>query len=299
MLGRAVTANDAILPAVGQIRHGANLKTVKMRMRSVGNIQKITKAMKMVSAAKLRHDMRRLEVGLPFAKPVISLFDRIPRDEASTKPLSIFLMVGDKGLCGSANSAPLKVTREKIKKEVAAGREIDVMILGNKGPGALQRLFGNKFTTTFDEHLKNPWNFGTACAIADRINTKEPEMANLIHNHYISIVAFDTDILHLVTKKEVAEVEKGEWSKAMDPYSFEPGREEIWNDLHEFYYGCMVFGNYLDSLAAEQSTRMGAMANASKNAGELLEKLSILYNRTRQAKITTELCEIISGASAV
>jgi len=240
-----------------------------------------------------------LQNGLPFAMPVIKLFDRIPRDEASSKPVTIFTMTSDKGLCGGANSAPTKATRAKIAQEEAKGRAVNLMILGNKGPAALKRVHSTRFLQTFDEHLKNPWNFSVACAIADRIAAADPEMMNLVHNRYKSVVAFDTDVLHMLTKKEVAAVDKAEWSKALDPYSFEPGMETIWNDLHEFYYGCMIFARYLDNLASEQSTRMAAMENAQKNAGEMLGKLSIVYNRTRQAKITTELCEIISGASAL
>merc|ERR1712087_509177 len=94
-------------------------------------------------------------------------------------------------------------------------------------------------------------------------------------------------------------MDKAEWSKAMDVYSFEPSIYEVWSDLHEFYYGSLIFGSYLEGALCEQSARMSAMENASKNAGEMLDKLTLVYNRARQAKITTELCEIISGASAV
>lgn len=94
-------------------------------------------------------------------------------------------------------------------------------------------------------------------------------------------------------------MDKAEWSKAMDVYSFEPSIYEVWADLHEFYYGTVIYGAYLEAATSEQSARMTAMDNASKNATEMLDKLSLIYNRARQAKITTELCEIISGAAAV
>lgn len=253
----------------------------------------------MVSAAKLKHDMRRMENGTPFSTPVQKLFDRIPRDANSTAPLSLFVMTSDKGLCGAANSAPAKLARLTIAQEEARQRQVSLQFLGNKGPAAMGRLFGSQFTQSFDELLKNPWNFGTACVIGDRISAANPDCMKLISNSFKSMIAFDTDIQHFYTKTEVDKVEKGEWSQAMDPFSFEPGMTIIWNDLHEFYYACTIFGKYLDALAAEQSSRMNAMENASKNAGELLDALSLVYNRTRQAKITTELCEIISGASAV
>lgn len=287
-----------LAPNGQQVRHAATLKAIKERMRSVTNIQKITKAMKMVSAAKLRHDMRRLEHGTPFALPVMQLFNRIPRHESNT-PVTIFGFTSDKGLCGSVNSSVAKATRMEIVAQEAAGRQVEVMFIGNKGPSAIARLFGDRISSTFDEHLKFAWNFGTASVIAERVINASPKAMKMINNHYKSMIAFNTQTLHAYTKDEVKAMDKAEWSKAIDQYTFEPSVFEVWDDLHEFYYGCMIFGNYLDSLAAEQSARMNAMENASKNAGELLEKLSLIYNRQRQAKITTELCEIISGASAV
>merc|ERR1719262_1380368 len=113
------------------------------------------------------------------------------------------------------------------------------------------------------------------------------------------MVSFDTATEICVTKEEAKTMDRMEWSKAVDVYSFEPSIYEVWNDLHDFYYGATVYGAYLQAAASEQSARVSAMDNASKNASEMLEKLSLIYNRARQAKITTELCEIISGASAV
>jgi len=254
--------------------------------------------MKMVSAAKLRHDMRRLENGLPFASPVIKLMDRLPKEEKNV-PLTIFGLTSDKGLCGSTNSTVAKTVRNMLQEEEAKGKQCEVMLVGNKGPSALSRLYGDRFTKTFDECLKNPWCFGTAAAIAQRIVDSNPKSLKVVHNKYKSMIAFDTVAAHTYTKEEVKNIDKAEWSKAIDQYEFEPSVFEVWDDLHEFYYGSVMFGSYLDALAAEQSSRMSAMENASKNAGELLEKLGLVYNRSRQAKITTELCEIISGASAV
>merc|ERR1711908_254524 len=118
-------------------------------------------------------------------------------------------------------------------------------------------------------------------------------------NKFKSLVSYDTVSSHIVTVSEAQSMDKAEWSKAMDVYSFEPSIYEVWQDLHEFYYACSIFGAYLEAATSEQSARMGAMENASKNANEMYAKLELIYNRARQAKITTELCEIISGASAV
>merc|ERR1711920_591474 len=108
-----------------------------------------------------------------------------------------------------------------------------------------------------------------------------------------------TDAKHTITMDEAQAMDKAEWSKAMDVYSFEPSIYEVWADLHEFYYGSVVFANFLNSTVTETAQRMNAMENASKNAGEIFGKVQLQFNRARQAKITTELCEIISGAAAV
>merc|ERR1712228_335028 len=114
-----------------------------------------------------------------------------------------------------------------------------------------------------------------------------------------SMVAYETDVSDVITKEDATSIDKAEWSKAMDVYSFEPSIYEVWNDLQDFYYASVIYSAQLESAMCEQSSRMTAMDNASKNAGEMLDKLSLIYNRARQAKITTELCEIISGAAAV
>jgi len=273
------------------------LKAVKERMRSVAAIQKITKAMKMVSAAKMRGDQRRMEVGMPFVHPVRKLFERLPQEEKAG-PLTIVGVTSDKGLCGGVNNAVIKATRNKIIEEEAKGNAVKVQFLGNKGVAGLKRLYGDRFTTTFDAITKLPWSFLTASIIADRIASANPARLNVVHNAFKSMIVYDTTSIHVTTKDEAKNIDRLEWSKAMDVYSFEPSPTEVWDDLHEFYYGALIFGCQLESALTEQSQRMAAMENASKNAGEMLDKLTLQYNRARQAKITTELCEIISGAAA-
>lgn len=281
-----------------QVRHAATLKAVKERMRSVTNIQKITKAMKMVAAAKLRGDMRRMEMGLPFCGPVQKLLERVPREE-KPGPITFLGVTSDKGLCGGVNSAVNKLCKNSMSEEEAKGNEVKFMCMGGKGIAGLKRLLADRFTLTFEECGKAPWNFAMASIIADRLMGTNPTRLKLVSNKFRTMVSYDTMASHIITVDEAQTMDRVEWSKAMDVYSFEPTTVEMWNDLHEFYYASAIFGAYLESAVAEQSARMGAMENASKNAGEMLEKLSLAYNRARQAKITTELCEIISGASAV
>merc|ERR1712107_885925 len=170
---------------------------------------------------------------------------------------------------------------------------------GQKGIGGLKRLFGDRFTRTFEAVTRVPWSFTTASVIAERIVQAEPERLKIIGNQYKNMVSYDTSAKQVVTKAEAQSMDRAGFSKAMNVYSFEPAIYEVWDDMHEFYYGSVVYSAYLHSATTEQSQRISAMENASKNAGEMMESLELVYNRARQAKITTELCEIISGASAV
>jgi len=281
-----------------QTRNAANLKAVKERMRSVAAIQKITKAMKMVAAAKMRGDQRRMEFGMPFVNPVLKLFARLPQEDKAG-PVTIVGVTSDKGLCGGVNNAVVKLVRGAIVEEEAKGNAVKFQCLGNKGVAGLKRLFGDRFTTTFDATTKVPWSFLTASIIADRISATNPQRLKVAHNEFRSMIAYETAIKSITTKHEAKSIDRLEWSKAMDIYSFEPSPTEVWDDLHEFYYATLIYGVQLESALTEQSQRMAAMENASKNAGEMLDKLTLQYNRARQAKITTELCEIISGASAL
>jgi len=290
---------ESSVAAVGtQTRNAASMKAVKQRMRSVENIKKITKAMKMVAAAKLKHDQRRMENGLPFVKPVQALFERLPREEKAG-PVTFLGVTSDKGLCGGVNSAVAKLSRLGMHEEEAKGNAVKFMCIGQKGTAALKRTLGDRFSISFEEAVKTPWSFATASLIAERVIASEPQRLKVVCNKFKSLVNYETVAQHCVTLSEAQTMDKAEWSKAMDVYSFEPSIYEVWNDLHDFYYGSVVYGAYLEAAASEQSARMTAMDNASKNATEMLDKLSLIYNRARQAKITTELCEIISGAAAV
>jgi F-type H+-transporting ATPase subunit gamma len=268
-------------------------------MRSIKNMQKITKAMKMVAAAKLKKDERAMQLGLPFSQPVVTLFQRLGQSEASTGALTILPVTSDKGLCGGVNSAVNKQVRLLTNEEEAKGSTVKLAILGSKGVAGLKRLYGDRFTCSFEDIAKAPWSFGAASIVADKILATNPVRMKMISNHFKSMVAYETVASDVITLSQATSMDRQEWSKAMDVYSFEPSIYEVWNDLQEFYTGSVIFGAQLQSAVTETSQRMSAMENASKNAGEMYEKVSLQFNRARQAKITTELCEIISGASAV
>ncbi|OLP86456.1 ATP synthase subunit gamma, mitochondrial [Symbiodinium microadriaticum] len=285
--------------AVGQQTRGAaTLKTLSIRMKAIKNMQKITKAMKMVATAKFKKDMRTMESSLPFAKPVLNLFQRLPVEEKAGG-VTYVAVTSDKGLCGGVNTAVAKQVRLGVTAEEAKGNVSKIMVVGGKGVAALKRLYGDRFSTTFEECSKVPFTFAAASVIAERIAASKPARCKVVSNEFKSMVSYDTIAHHTYTVDEATGMDRGEWTKAMDVYSFEPSIYEVWQDLHEFYYGCVIYGSVIQSTTTETAQRMNAMENASKNAGEMYGKVELQYNRARQAKITTELCEIISGASAV
>lgn len=261
-------------------------------------MQKITKAMKMVAAAKLKGDTNRLDKGLPFCTPVQNLMERLPREDKAGSMLVVGL-TSDKGLCGGVNTQVAKGCRETINAEEAKGNATKYMCVGGKGVAVMKRLYGDRFEKTFEEVTKVPWNYTTASLVAERIIASNPDRLTVCWNYFKNIVSYDSRRSHVITKTEAKGMDKTEWSKAIDVYSFEPSTFEVWDDLHEFYYSAVIHGSYLNNTVCEQAQRMSAMENASKNAGEIFEKVQLQFNRARQAKITTELCEIISGASAV
>lgn len=292
----------AQLPLAGsttiQKRHAANMKQVAIRIKSVASIQKITKAMKMVSASKLRHDENRMRAGKPWAEGVQKLFERVPRAKPD-KSVTYVPVTGDRGLCGGVNSSVAKTTRLAVFENEAAGLNCKVFLMGKKGGSALKRLLGDRFNYAFEDLARFPFNFGQSSAVAARLYQTQPDSLQMVYNKYLSLIAYETSDVALVTRKDMENCDKLELSKALDIYTFEPPLTECGEDLHEFYYASALFSAALQGAASEQSSRMQAMENASKNAGEMHGKLELLYNKARQAKITTELCEIVSGASVL
>jgi len=284
-----------------QKRHATmSIKDVGLRIKSVRSIQKITSAMKMVASAKQRHDLARMKSGLPFCEPVKKIMDRIPVSEkVDRSPCLLLGISGDKGLCGGVNSAIAKTIKKTAIEIEAAGIQANIMCTGNKAPSALKRLFGDRFSYSFEQLSKVALNFSQVSVVAAAVMNAKPESFRLSYNKFINMATYDTLLIPMVTQAEMNGMDKLELSQALDAYTFEPPLTECGDDFHSFYYACTIFGGTLQGAAAEQSARVTAMENASSNAGDMLGSLEIQYNKARQAKITTELCEIVSGASAV
>jgi len=235
-----------------QTRSAATLKTLQIRMKAINNMKKITKAMKMVATAKFKKDMKNMENGVPFGKPVMDLMERLPRQE-KTGPITYLAVTSDKGLCGGVNSAVAKQVRLGLLEEEAKGNTGKITVLGGKGVATMKRLFADRFNYSFEEVSKSPWTFATASFVAERLIASKPNRLKIVSNEFKSMVAYDTVVKHTITLDEATTMDKAEWSKAMDVYSFEPSIYEVWADLHEFYYGCAVYAAYLESATTEKS----------------------------------------------
>lgn len=285
-----------------------NLNAIKMRITSTANIQKITKSMKMVSAAKLRGDQARLEIGKSFGATFTDVFSAAPGEEdvglpELKKPLYVAL-VSDRGLCGGCNSFVAKATKVAIDEDLDAGKDPQVMVLGDKAGSQLARLAPNELIGQVLERSKAPANFAKTLVLADRIISARPDADafTLVFNKFVSAIRYDTETLTVPNYAALGleETEHGNLPFPLSLYDFEfEAPEEALRTFTEYALATQLYGCIIDSATSEQSARMQAMDNASKNASEMVEKLTIKYNRARQAKITTELIEIISGAESL
>jgi F-type H+-transporting ATPase subunit gamma len=261
--------------------------------------------MKMVSAAKLKGDETRLALAKPFAQWTNALTEPsvhmegnelkdITFDDLPQKTL-ILPMTSDKGLCGGVNSFISRAVRECVAKVAAQGKECDIVVVGDKGRSQMSRSVGEKIVRTVTE-VEAPGTFNLTAAIAAEIAAvgKDYDAIMIVHNSYVNAATYNQ--YYKLIKPFSGEGE----DEAMMEYEFEPdGKSEIMEDLYEYLLASQLYYCFIDGAAAEQASRMTAMENATKNAGEMIDSLTLQYNRARQARITTELIEIISGASAL
>jgi len=286
---------------VSKANFGVNEKVIKLRMKSVGNIQKITKAMKMVAASKMRLDLLRLEAGKEFGLTTVQTIfanEGYLQRKNLTFPVKKTLAVpitSDKGLCGGVNSSVVRDIKSMIGQNRSAYK---IFVVGEKGTSALLRPYPELLTYSVSEVLY-PLNFTIASSLAHQISqTAEEENCDnivIVYNQFMSIIASNVNRIEVLTRKNFLQQFK---------YVVRHDTEEPDKDFSKFYYYelyvvSQLYHALLQNAASEQTARMNAMENASKNAKEMLEKLSLTYNKARQARITMELVEIISGANAL
>jgi F-type H+-transporting ATPase subunit gamma len=267
---------------------------VKLRMRSVGNIQKITKAMKMVAASKMRSAQANTMKARGIVAPFLRLLGDLP---SAVGEKNVWVPITtDRGLCGGINTMVAKYVRTSMAALGAENNEL--VIIGEKGRAVMQRDMREKIFATIADTGKVRHTFPMACAVAEDILKTEYDVTRIIFNRFVSAIAQKPTIATVLSPNALEK--EAEAGSAIDQYEIEgPDRAELLQDLGEFQLATTLFTGMLENNCSEQSSRMSAMENSTKNAGEMLGKLTLTYNRTRQAGITTELSEIISGATAL
>jgi len=292
----------------------ASLKELKGRINSVKSTQKITKAKQMVAAAKLRKAQAAAEAARPYAERLAgvmsSLASRITVSENSPKLLAgtgsdqrhlLVVVNTDKGLCGGLNSNIVRAATAKARELVAQGKTVEFYLVGRKGRAPIRRAFPDAIGNQFDTSDVRQPGYEEAEKIADELialyEAGKFDVAHLIYAKFKSALAQDPTEQQIIPvpapRAAVAEENGGA------VVEYEPDEETILAELLPRYLRTQLFGALIEIAASEQGASMTAMDNATRNAGELIQKLTIQYNRSRQAAITTELIEIIAGAEAL
>jgi len=269
---------------LGGVRDGGNLKEIRRRLKSISSISKITKTMKMIASSRLREAQNRMQTSRAFTHSA----QEITPEPASAKRNLVVPYCTDKGLCGGLNSSVLKISKSLVNEEAS------IAYVGDKG-NILGRQYGNKIHFAANGAGKTPFSFQSASIIADRLVEQDFDKVTIIFNEFKSAIANET-----VAKSLAGYAPLAESTEALTQYEFEEdSRLTHMRDLLEFQTASLLYQAACENSAAELGARMAAMDGATKNAGEIIKKLNITYNRARQAAITTELTEIISGAAAV
>jgi F-type H+-transporting ATPase subunit gamma len=276
-----------------------SLKAIKKRIGSVKNTRQITKAMKMVSAAKLRRAQENVVAARPYAKKVEEVLQRLARQQDADGHPLVVLVTSDRGLCGGFNANISKATDRFVKEKKGEFSEVSVMCVGRKGYEYLKSR--QKIHKTYTGILSSP-NYQTAANLAHEViegyTAEEYDAVYLIYNAFRSVMSQDITIQQLlpINPPKAANEAVDEY---VPEYIYEPSKGALLGELLPKYVEVTMFKSMLESVASEHGARMTAMDSASKNASEMIGKLTLQYNRARQAAITKELMEIISGAESI
>ncbi len=290
----------------------ASLKDMRVRIAATKATQKITKAMQMVAASKLRRAQSAAEAARPYAERMgkvlgsiaaaVAGSDSAPRLLAGTGADKVHLLVvctAERGLCGPFNSSIVRLAREKANALMNAGHEVKILCVGRKGQDQLRRVYGKQIIETIELRGVRTIGFEQADMIAKKIVALFDEGAFDVCTLFFS--RFKSVIAQIPTAQQIIPpvFEKAAAAGPAAAYEYEPEEEEILAELLPRNLSVQVFRALLENAASEQGARMSAMDNATRNAGEMIRKQTLTYNRTRQAMITKELIEIISGAEAL
>jgi len=289
-----------------------SLKDLKNRIESVKNTRKITKAMQMVAAAKLRRAQDAAEASRPYTERFNAVLgslaasvggsDSAPlllRGTGRSQTHLLVVMTAERGLCGGFNANIAKLAKTRAAELVAAGKTVKILTVGKKGRDNMRRDFGDKFIRHVDLSEVKRVGYSDAQTIAKDVLTRfedgEFDVATIFYSQFVNVVTQIPTALQIIP----ASYEAAEATAETTLYDYEPSEEAILADLLPRGVATQIFSALLENGASEQGARMSAMDNATRNAGDMIDKLTIEYNRSRQAVITNELIEIISGAEAL
>jgi len=276
-------------------------KQLRIRMKSVNSIRKITKAMKMVSASKMKQDLQRLENGKNYGVNAVDMIfksDQFMQRKMGTEPndpaVVLVPITSDKGLCGAVNSTIVRDVKRLVPELNRAKTQI--FSIGEKGSVGFVRPFPDILRTSITQ-IGTPYNYPTVMAMAVHISklSQDSDKIIIVYNEFKSAIQYICRHMELLPQRRFLEAMK--FAKLYNQTL--PDKNTSNPALYELYLTANLWVAFLNNAASEQSARMNAMENASKNAKEILEKLTLQYNKARQARITTELCEIIAGAVAL
>ena len=290
-----------------------SLDDLKKRIKSVKSTQKITKAMKMVAAAKLRKAQENAEKGRPYSQKMQNIILNLTKSisdpnnapkllvgTGQDKTYLCVVLTADRGLCGGFNTNICKLAKINFKKILGDGKNLKIITVGAKGFDQIKREYNKYVIKKFSFKDKKKISFNEAQIIGNEIiklfNNKEFDKCILFYNNFKNVITQIPEAQQIIPAKSNSK-DSGEENSLS--YEFEPEEDEILEDLLPKNISTQVFKAFLENAASEQGSRMTAMDNATRNAGDLVDKLTINYNRSRQASITKELIEIISGAESL
>ena len=290
-----------------------SLDDLKKRIKSVKSTQKITKAMKMVAAAKLRKAQENAEKGRPYSKKMESIILNLTKSisdplnapkllvgTGNDKTYLCVVLTADRGLCGGFNSNICKLAKVNFKKILEEGKDLKIITVGSKGLDQIKREYGKYVVKKFSFKDKKQISYSEAEMVGKEIinlfNQNQFDKCIIFYNNFKNVITQIPQAEQIIpaNSKPIKSIEEGSYS-----FEFEPDEDEILEDLLPRNISTQVFKAFLENAASEQGSRMTAMDNATRNAGDLVDKLTINYNRSRQASITKELIEIISGAESL
>ena len=290
----------------------ASLDDLKKRISSVKSTQKITKAMKMVAAAKLRRAQESAERGRPYSEKmnniILNLSSGLSDKENAPKLLTgsgedkvhlCVVMTADRGLCGGFNSNIIKKAKSYFKKLSDNGKTLKIITVGSKGYDQLKRVYKDNIIENISFKESKNANYFDANKVGkiiiEKFENKEFDVCTIFYNQFKNVITQIPQEQQIIPLK----MTEDETNKSEESYEFEPDEDEILGNLLPKNISTQIFKAMLENSASEQGSRMSAMDNATRNAGEMVDKLTIEYNRSRQAAITKELIEIISGAESL